>query len=248
MQITENDRTRIAEAVARAEGRTSGEIRCVYTPYTDIPGQGPALIAAAASLVVPALALLLGLDPEMLAARFGSWSVGHMAAAEARIASTLTVYVLLQTAIFAIVYGLAAWRPVRRLFVPQSVRAARAHAAALLQFDALGLAYTRDKTGILLFVSDEDHHAEVLADEGIYAKAPREVWDDVVAVLVEGLKRDAPGDGFVAAVERTGEILASCLPPRTDDRNELPNALVEARPKTRGKGGKAAPKPRAGQS
>jgi len=140
--------------------------------------------------------------------------------------------------IFAVVYGLAAWRPVRRVFTPGKVRKTRAHEAALLQFESLGLAYTRDKTGILLFVSDEDHHAEVLADEGIYAKAPRQVWDEVVAVLVEGLKRDAPGDGFVAAVERTGEILSACLPPRTDDSNELPNALVEAKPKRK----RAAPK------
>lgn len=233
MQITENDRTRIAEAVSAAEKHTSGEIRCVYAPYTDAVGQGPALIAAAFSLIGPPLLLLAGFDPEMLAARFGAWSVGHLAAAQARIASTLTVYILLQTVIFAVAYGLAAWRPVRRLFTPASVRKARAHAAALLQFETLGLAYTRDKTGILLFVSDEDHHAEVLADGGIYAKAPHEVWDEVVSLLIEGLKRDAPGDGFVAAVERSGQILAACLPPRTDDRNELPNALVEAAPKRR---------------
>jgi len=27
-------------------------------------------------------------------------------------------------------------------------------------------------------------------------------------------------------VERTGEILAACLPPRDDDTDELPNGLV----------------------
>jgi putative membrane protein len=244
MQFTDQDRERISEAVTRAENRTSGEIRCVYTAYTDVVGQSAPLAAAAASLILPPLAFLAGLDPEMLAARFGAWSIGHMAAAEARIASTLTVLVLLQTLIFAVVYGLASWRPVRRLFTSRKARAERAHAAALVQFDALGLAYTRDKTGILLFVSDEDHHAEVLADQGIYDKAPHEVWDEVVGLLVEGVKRDAPGDGFVAAIDRTGEILAACLPPRGDDRNELPNALVEAKPKR----SRPSPKPRTGQS
>lgn len=238
MRITEQDRARIADAVASAEKHTSGEIRCVFAPYTDPGGAGAALIAAAASLIGPPLLLLAGFDPELLAAQFGTWSVGHLAAAEARIASTLTVYIAVQTLVFAIVYGLASWRPVRRVFTPSRARKERAHLAAMDQFQALGLPFTRDRTGILLFVSAEDHHAEVLADEGIYAKAPKAVWSEVVALLVEGLKRDAPGDGFVAAVERTGEILQACLPPRVDDRDELPNALVEARPRKR----KPAPK------
>ena len=238
MQISDQDRARIADAVAKAERHTSGEIRCVFAPYTDAGGQAAALIAAAASLIGPPLVLLAGFDPEVLAARFGTWSVGHLAAAEARIASTLTVYIAVQTAVFAVVYGLASWRAVRRIFTPSRYRKQRAHLAALDQFQALGLPYTRDRTGILLFASAEDHHAEVLADEGIYAKAPKEVWSEVVALLVDGLRRDAPGDGFVAAVERAGEILQACLPARTDDRDELPNALVEAKPRKR----KAPPK------
>jgi putative membrane protein len=238
MQITQQDHERIAEAVAKAERHTSGEIRCVFSPYTDVGGQAAALVAAAASLIAPPVLLLAGLDPEALAAQFGAWSVGHLAAAEARIASTLTVYIALQTAIFALVYGLASWRPVRRMLTPKAVKRARAHAAALDHFQALGLPYTRDRTGILLYASDEDHYAEVLADEGIYAKAPKQVWDEVVALLVDGLRRDAPADGFVAAVERTGDILQACLPPRTDDRDELPNLLVEAKPRRR----KAPPK------
>ena len=48
----------------------------------------------------------------------------------------------------------------------------------------------------------------------------------MVERLIAGLKRGAPAEGFVAAVERTGEILAACLPPRADDADELPNDLV----------------------
>lgn len=233
MRMNDEDRARIAEAVARAEKHTSGEIRCAFALHTDVPGQGAALIAAATSLIGPPLLLVAGIDPEMLAARFGAWSVGHLAAADARIASILTVYIAAQTAVFAVVYGLASWRPVRRLFTPAKARRTRAHLAALEQFQILGLPYTRDRTGVLLFASAEDHHAEVLADEGIYAKAPKEVWNEVVGLLVDGLKREAPADGFVAAVERTGQILQACLPPRVDDRDELPNALVEAAPRKR---------------
>ncbi len=240
MRISDEDSTRISAAVTDAERHTSGEIRCVLAPTTDEPGAGAALWAAAAALIGTPVSLLAGLDPEILAGWFGVWNIGHLAAADARIASTLTVYVALQTAIFAIIYGLFSWPALRSALTPASVKKARAHAAALDQFDALGLAYTRDRTGVLLFVSAADHHAEVLADKGIYEKAPPEVWDEVVALLVEGLKRGAAADGFVAAVRRTGEILSARLPARPDDRNELPNSLVQPRPGKR----KAAPKPR----
>ena len=53
-----------------------------------------------------------------------------------------------------------------------------------------------------------------------------QVWDDVVADLVAGLKRDAIADGFIAAVRRAGAILAEHVPPRTDNRNELPDGLT----------------------
>ena len=138
----------------------------------------------------------------------------------------LSVYIALQTAIFALVFGLLSLTSLRRALTPKAVIKARVHDAALAQFAALGLADTRDRTGILIYASLDDHRAEVLADEGIYAKAPHAVWDEVVALLVEGLRRDAPADGFAAAVEKTGEILSQYLPPRPDDRNELPDGLV----------------------
>jgi putative membrane protein len=236
MDITPQDHARIAAAVAQAEAGTSGEIRCVLSEG----GQGPALalaVAAAASLVAPAIALLLGLDPEALAGVFGHWSVGHLAAADARVASTLSVYIALQTVIFALVFGLMSFAPLRRALTPRAVVKARVHEAALAQFAALGLADTRDRTGILIYASLDDHHAEVLADEGIYAKAPHAVWDEVIALLVDGLRRGAPADGFAAAAQKTGEILSEYLPPRADDRNELPNRLVRTgarKPRTKG--------------
>ena len=67
---------------------------------------------------------------------------------------------------------------------------------------------------------------EVIADEGVYQAAPNTVWDEVVADLVAGLKRDAIADGFIAAVARAGQILSTHVPPRPDDRNELSDGLT----------------------
>jgi putative membrane protein len=226
MKIAPQDHVRIAEAIAQAERGTSGEIRCVLARQSADYGRNAITWAAGAALLVPAGALLLGFRPEMLSHVFGAWTVGHLAARDSSIVTALTTYIALQTAVFVVAYLLAAWPALRRLLTPRALTSSRVHAATLEQFMALGLHRTRDRTGVLLFVSVAERRAEVFADDGIYAKAPPQVWGEVVERLIEGLKRGAPADGFVAAIERTGEILAACLPPRSDDTDELPNDLV----------------------
>lgn len=226
MKITKDDHARIAAAVRAAERGTSGEIRCVLAPDSGEPTGRATWIASALALIAPAIAVLAGFRPGAFA---GGWSVGHLAAADEQALSAVSLYIALQAVIFAVVWSLVAWTPLLRLIVPRKLLAARVHAGALAQFEALGLAHTRDRTGILLYASLAEHRAEVLADEGIYAKAPREVWDEVVGLLIAGLKADDPASGFVNAVERTGQILSACLPPREDDTNELPDGLIETR-------------------
>lgn len=227
MKISKEDHARIAAVVGAAERGTSGEIQCVLA--TEALDRRPIVLsmAAGAALIGPAVAVLLGFRPQVFAEAFGHWSVGHLAAADEQALAAVGFYIALQTAIFILVWALGSWTALARLLTPGKVLDRRVHRAAVAQFEALGLAHTRDRTGILLYVSLAEHRAEVLADEGIYAKAPHAVWDEVVGLLVSGLKAGAPGDGFVAAVERTGKILADCLPPREDDANELPDGLIE---------------------
>jgi putative membrane protein len=227
MKITPEDHARIAEAVAAAEAGTSGEIRCVLASQSSDHLRSATVWAAGSALLLPAAALLLGFRPEALTRLFGGWTIAHLAARDAQIVTALTTYIGLQTAVFIVAFLLASWPALRRLLTPRAVKARRVHAATLEQFVSLGLHRTRDRTGVLLYASLAEHRAEVFADDGIYAKAPPEVWNEVVDLLVAGLRRGSPADGFVAAVERTGQILAACLPPRGDDANELPDALTE---------------------
>jgi putative membrane protein len=226
MKITPEDHARIAQAVASAERGTSGEIRCVLAAESADYRRNALTWAAGSALLIPAAALLLGFRPEALSRLFGAWTIGHLASRDAQIVSALTTYIGLQTAVFIAAWLLASWAPLRRLLTPKPLVVQRVHTATLEQFMALGLHRTRDRTGVLLYASDAERRAEVFADDGIYAKAPPEVWGEIVDRLVAGLKRGAPADGFVAAVERTGEILAACLPPREDDTDELPNDLI----------------------
>jgi putative membrane protein len=224
--LSQADQDRIAQAVTQAERNTAGEIYCVLAPEVGDDRQLPLIWAFGAALLLPALALLAGFRPEMLTRLFGGWSVGHAAAHDAAILSALLTYIGLQAAIFAVVAGLVSIPAVRRTLIPAAIKRARVRRAALDYFLAKDLHLTRERTGVLIFAALAEHRVEVIADEGIHALAPSAVWDEVVADLVAGLKRDAIADGFVAAIVRTGAILAAHVPPRPDDANELPDGLT----------------------
>lgn len=220
------DLDRIAEAVAKAETTTAGEIYCVLAPEVSDYRETPLVWAAAAALVLPAGALFAGLRPEMLTRLFGGWSVGHQAALDGAILSALSTYIVVQAVVFVVAALLVSIPPVRRALTPGSLKTARVRRAAMEQFLSHGLHVTRDRTGVLIFAALAERRVEVIADEGIYKAAPDTVWDAVVADLVDGLKRGRIADGFVAAVARAGAILAAHVPPRPDNRNELPDGLT----------------------
>ncbi|CAN5184937.1 TPM domain-containing protein [soil metagenome] len=224
--LSQADQTRIAQAVAEAEKTTAGEIHCVLAPEVGDDRHLPLIWAFGAALLLPALALLAGLRPDMLSRLFGAWSIGQAAAHDAEILSTLLTYVGLQAATFLAVGLLVAIPPLRRALIPAAIKRARVRQAAMDHFLAKDLHLTQDRTGVLIFAALAEHRVEVIADEGVYALAPNAVWDEVVADLVAGLKSGQIADGFVAGIARTGAILAAHVPPRPGNVNELPDGLT----------------------
>ena len=59
------------------------------------------------------------------------------------------------------------------------------------QFCAQGLHKTENRTGVLIFASEAEHYAEIIADTGINAKVKPEVWDEAVRVLIDGSRATA---------------------------------------------------------
>jgi putative membrane protein len=200
--ISEADRARIIDAIRAAEAKTSGEIFCVIMHQASDYRVVPLAWAAALALLVPAPLIFLTLWP------------------------ALVIYVV-QLAAFiaaALVLSLPA---IRFRIVPRSAQHARAHAAAMRQFFAHGLDQTEQRTGVLIFASAAERYAEIVADAGINAKVAPHVWDEAIDALIAGITAGRPGDGFVAAIERCGAVLAEHFPPGVLNRDELPNKLVE---------------------
>ena len=95
------------------------------------------------------------------------------------------------------------------------------------QFLAQGLHLTARRTGVLVFVSVAEHHAEIVADESISAKVMPAVWQAAVDAATAAIAEGRFADGLIAAVERCGAVLGEHFPPGAINRNELPNKVVE---------------------
>ena len=200
--ITQADKDRVAEAIRMAETKTSGEIFCVIAHQASDYRVVPLAWAALAALIVPAPLLYLTLWPASL------------------------IY-LVQLVVFIVLAIVLAQPAIRFHVVPRRAKQERAHALAMRQFFAQGLDRTEKRTGVLIFASAAEHHAEIVADAGINSKVTPEVWRQAIDVLIAGIKDGRAGDGFVAAVEQCGAVLAAHFPPGALNRDELPNKLVE---------------------
>jgi putative membrane protein len=200
--ITDADKARIAEAIRQAETKTSGEIFCVIAQRSSDYRLVPLAWAALIALLVPAPLIYLTLWP----------------------ASVIYLVQLVAFAAATIGFGQPGFR---FRVVPRRAKHDRAHAEAMRQFFAQGLDRTESRTGVLIFASVAERYAEIVADAGINAKVTPEVWENAIAVLVARIKEDKAGDGFVAAIEQCGVVLAEHFPPGAINRDELPNKLVE---------------------
>jgi putative membrane protein len=227
MLLNSDDHRRIAQAVGAAEATTRGEIVCVVTDEAARYAEVPLAWAAAGALGLPILALAVVVTAGKFDYAFGGWVAANVAAAHAAVVTALTGYALVQCLLFVAIMVLVSIPPIRRWLTPPSLKRAHVRARAMEQFFARSLDKTRERTGVLIFVSLKDRHAQVLADTGISGKVPPAAWDEVIGELVKGVKADKPADGFVGAIAMCGRLLSTHFPAGADNPNELANTVVE---------------------
>ncbi len=114
----------------------------------------------------------------------------------------------------------------RKLIHPNELTA-EVKEKALVSFIEQGLHETRDRTGVLILISLFEHRVQVLADSGINEKVPEHTWEDIVEIIIDGLKSGTACEATCKAIERCGELLQEHFPGKDDDTDELPNLIME---------------------
>jgi putative membrane protein len=199
MQLSKEDHEAVSAAIRDAEQRTCGQIVCVLAHASSAYAYIPILWASVLALAAP-LPMIL----------FTQWSVQR-------------IY-LVQLAVFIVAGFLFSLMPLRFALVPGVVKRARAHRAAIEQFVLRGITRTTNRCGVLVYVSLAEHYARIVADEGIAEKVPAAEWQAAIDALTGHIGDGRIAPGFIAAIERCGNVLAAHAPP-DGSPNSLPDRL-----------------------
>ena len=200
MEMSPEDRDRIAAAIRAIESRTTGEIVCVLAEQSADSSALPILLAALASLVSP---WLLVAFTELPVLTILSW----------------------QILVFLAAALLLCLPRVRVALIPRRARRATAFRVATEQFYTRSVSRKPDGTGILIFVSLAEHYARIIADDGIDARVPGSFWQAAVDALIAEVRDGRVADGFIVAIEMCGSVLAEHFPSVDRSPNELPDRI-----------------------
>jgi putative membrane protein len=187
MTISKQDAERIAAAIRSAEGETSAEIVCVLASSSSHLTAVPVLLAAIAAFITP-------------------WAL--------MILTTLPVQRLLSAQIIAFCLLLAAFGlpSVRGRLLPRKAKRSIAHQAAMEQFIRRGLADPKGGPTILIFVSLAERYARIITNDQVGTRVPDAEWRFALDALIERLRSGRVGDGFIAAISRSGLVLKEHFP------------------------------------
>jgi putative membrane protein len=208
-KFNETDLQRIKEAVQQAESKISGEIVPVIVERSGhyaIANYRAAIVAASLAFLsiivfdryVPTLAIY---DPLVIFVIIAS--IGFMGALAAQYVD-----------------------PLKKLMLSQQHMDKSTHLKAQSYFLQEEVFNTRQRTGIMIFVSFFEHEVIVMADRGISKVVEQKDWDRVVRGLIEKIKLGNVTEGIVAAIEQCGQILIEKeFLINSDDTNELKDDL-----------------------
>ncbi len=207
--FSDSARERIREAVDQAEGLTSGEIVPYVVGSSDTYAAAHWLSALLGALLAPVLALFAYQRLEIWGLPFPVW---------------ILTPVLVGAAVgYLIAAAVPAWR---RSLVGEATLDRRTRRRAAVAFLEEEVFKTRDRTGVLIFLSLFEHRVVVMGDEGINRAVAVGEWQKIVDGVVAGIREGRPADALVDSIRECGELLdLRGVAIQPDDTDELSDEL-----------------------
>lgn len=217
IKLSDSDMAEIKAAVEKAESRTSGEIALALTAESDHYSFWELL----ASTYVAALVFILRLP---FASKIpGIYQIFFWEAPDWFVPAFYGISTL---ASIVIAFFVANIPLIDRIVIPRAVRKKAVTDRAFRHFAQSGVYDTKDHSGILIFVSYLERQVRIIADSGIAAKIPQDLWNIIADDLAAGIKYGKTKEGFIAAIEKCGELLTEQFPAGAENPNELPDGLL----------------------
>ena len=97
-------------------------------------------------------------------------------------------------------------------------------------FGRLGMQATKHRNAVLIFVAPRSRTFAVVGDQAVHAKCGDDFWRELAEAMTAHFKRGEFTDGLLHGINRAGELLAAHFPREPDDKNKLPDDVIEDGP------------------
>lgn len=194
----------LTAAIARVEARSSAEVVIEVQPHAGSHLHADLLAALLAG--VAALAFLL----------FSHVTFGIL-------------WILVDPIVVGLVAGWLTSRSpaLRRALTPAPLRRRSVDTAARAAFFTRGVHLTSGRTGVLVYIALAERMAAVIADRGVEAVLPPDLWRDAAARVDAAVAAGATATVVADAIAALADALEPYLPRADDDVNELPDEVLE---------------------
>jgi len=210
IKFTEEEKKRIKDTVKKIEKKTSGEIVTYFANRSDNYYEAP-FIASSISSVLGFIFLNILSHFWLLPFEFNILN--------------FSVIIL---SIMVLVFVAVQFIPIlKHAFISEKRESKMAGIKAVEVFVNEEVFNTKDRTGILIFISEFEQNVKVIADTGINKKVEQEQWNKIVETIINGIKNKKITDGIVSAIEQCGELLVeNDFIITKNDTNELSDKII----------------------
>lgn len=98
------------------------------------------------------------------------------------------------------------------------------------RFQELGMAKTKNRNAVLIYLVPRTQQFAVVGDTGIHQKCGNAFWQALTAGMAQQMKAGRFTEAIVGAIHEIGAVLAQHFPPDGENRNELPDTLAGDEP------------------
>ena len=97
---------------------------------------------------------------------------------------------------------------------------------AIEVFNKLKMQATKERNGVLIYLSFNDRKLAILGDEGIDKKVATDFWDSTKEQLIRDFKNQQFIPGIIKSINEVGIRLKEYFPHQADDIDELSNEIT----------------------
>lgn len=212
IKFSKKDLEKVTESVKSAESKTSGEISVAFIKESNDYAKYELLFAMIIGFVYTGIVIFFRSGVESLIKNlFWDFSTSHL----------ILFYGISPFVIITLFYLAANISVVNRLIIPKNVMDKKVRERASRYFSEAGITNTRDRTGILIFLSFLERRVVLLADIGINSKVFAKRSPEIISNITTGIRMGKTVEKLTESIKLCGELVSQDFPIKPDDLNEL---------------------------